>query len=569
MLSAGAILQNRYQVTGLLGQGGFSAVYRAADLRLAGRVVAVKENLVATREAVAAFQNEALLLARLQHDNLPRVTDHFLDPSGAQYLVMDYIEGENLEDAVERGGPLTEPDALDVIRQVNSAVAYLHSQRVVHRDIKPANLIRRAGDQRIMLVDFGIAKLETHGGSTLTGARAATPGYAPPEQYFGHTDARSDVYALGATLYYLLTGRVPPEATARAAGIAAYVAPRQVNPAVAPQVSRAVTQALELDTTKRLQSVERFGAALEAPPVARVSGTPAWLGGRNLVLAAAALLAVLVLAVLIGGLAARAPQAAGQPPTAARATVPPAAYATAARAATIPALAPDTPEPPPIPTLAAVAPTAPSEPPPTDAPLATQAPPPTDAPLPTQAPSPTDAPPPTQAPLPTIAPLPTEALAAAPTIAAPADCDPGETFSAVWLPRRVRLGCPKGSVGLRTFTMQDFIGGRMLWSKATDSIYVLRRSAGWTVGKNAWQSGDPLFGCVEAERAGAPRMGFGKVWCESTEVRATLGAALGLEQADEQAWLQFFDGGTIFEGFGGRVFVLYDDGRWEEAVASG
>lgn len=534
MLSFGAILQNRYQVAALLGQGGFGAVYRANDLRLAGRVVAIKENLAVAHDAVVAFQNEALLLARLQHDNLPRVTDHFIDPSGAQYLVMDYIEGENLEDAVARRGPLPEREALDVIGQVIAAVGYLHSQRVVHRDIKPANLIRRAGDRRVMLVDFGIAKLDTHAGATLTGARAATPGFAPPEQYSGHTDTRSDVYALGATLYYLLTGRVPPEATARAAGLAAFVPLRQLNPAIEPRVSAAVAHALEMDTARRTQSVERFSAELAASP-SRTALPP--VPGKYLVWAGAALLVVAILAVVFAS-ANRPPDIAAKGPGS-RATVP------------APAIATKT-----------LAPTGTSAPAaimlrPTDAPAlvptiaATEAP---ATPTHTAAPSATN----TSYLEPTAAPAPS----ATPTFET---CDPGETFYAAWSPRQDRLGCPQGSVGRRTFTLQDYVGGLMFWSKDTDSIYVLRDRGGWTSSKNLWQSGEPLYSCAEAEQASMPRMGFGKVWCEEGEVRASLGAALGLEQADDYAWLQFFEQGVLIGGFGGRVFVLYDDGGWEEA----
>ncbi|QLQ04705.1 MAG: serine/threonine protein kinase [Anaerolineae bacterium] len=181
MINPGAVLQGRYKVVSFLGAGGFSTVYLAEDLRLAGRLVAVKENQDTSSSAIRAFQQEAVLLARLQHPNLPRVTDHFTEASGYQYLVMDYVAGENLAALVKRQGRLDEPTALAMLREVMDAVAFLHQQQppIIHRDIKPGNLIRRQEDGRIILVDFGIAKQQIAGGGTLTAARAATPGFAP------------------------------------------------------------------------------------------------------------------------------------------------------------------------------------------------------------------------------------------------------------------------------------------------------------------------------------------------------------------------------------------------------
>lgn len=199
-LPPGSIIENRYRITEMIGEGGMSRVYLAEDLRLDTRV-AIKENLQTALESRRQFEQEARILAHLNHPNLPRVIDHCSDPaSGRQYLVMDYVEGEDLEVIVQRSGPLSEQVVLNWIRQVMDALTYLHSQSppVVHRDVKPAN-IKITPQGKAVLVDFGIAKLQ--GSGTLTGARAFTPGYAPPEQYGLRTTARSDVYALGATLY--------------------------------------------------------------------------------------------------------------------------------------------------------------------------------------------------------------------------------------------------------------------------------------------------------------------------------------------------------------------------------
>ncbi len=201
------------------------AVYLADDTRLPGHKVAIKENLNVAPDAQRQFQREAVILARLRHPNLPTVTDYFIEPGGQQYLVMEYIRGENLSERLHNRGRMQENEAIACMAQLLSAIHYMHTWRdpdtgtvraVIHRDIKPAN-VKLTPDGRYVLVDFGIAKLSA-GTETVASARALTPGYAPLEQYHGGTDERSDVYALGATLYSLLTGRMPPSATGMATG---------------------------------------------------------------------------------------------------------------------------------------------------------------------------------------------------------------------------------------------------------------------------------------------------------------------------------------------------------------
>jgi serine/threonine-protein kinase len=226
-LAEGTVLESRYRVDVLLGEGGMGAVYRAWDTRL-DCYVALKENTLSMSPASAEqFIREAKTLARLRHPNLPRVSDYFVLPNGAQYLVMEYVEGEDLAQLVARYGPLDEVRALAWIEQVCDALVYLHSQSppLIHRDVKPAN-IKISPQGKVMLVDFGIVKVGNAQMRTATGAVSVTPGYSPPEQYgAGGTDVPSDIYALGATLYTLVTGETPPESVQRAVGTVQLVIP--------------------------------------------------------------------------------------------------------------------------------------------------------------------------------------------------------------------------------------------------------------------------------------------------------------------------------------------------------
>lgn len=267
-LADGTLLENRYRIRGMLGEGGMSRVYLADDLRLK-LPVAIKENLQTSPESRRQFIREAELLARLSHSNLPQVTDHFDDPkTGQQYLVMTYIAGDDLETLIKRNnGPLPEATALDWTRQILSALDYLHSQTppIIHRDIKPSN-IKITPEGKAVLVDFGIAKVYDPRKGTLTGALAVTSGYASPEQYGQRTDARSDIYSLGATLYTMLTGRVPPDALLRITDTEKLVPPREVNRNLSPNAENAVLRAMEVSTTRRLQNVAQLRAMLEGRP---------------------------------------------------------------------------------------------------------------------------------------------------------------------------------------------------------------------------------------------------------------------------------------------------------------
>ena len=267
-LQAGQVLHERYEVLDRLGGGGFGDVYRVMDRHLE-RVRALKENLETSPEAQRQFKREAQMLAGLSHSNLPHVYDHFFIPDQGQYLVMEYIEGEDLAALLERSGkPLPVTQVLNWIEQVCGALTYLHSQQppLIHRDIKPSN-IRITPDGRAVLVDFGIAKLFDPAKATTVGARAITPGYSPPEQYGqSATDARSDIYALGATLYALLTGRTPPESIDLMTGTQPPPPPvTLLNPQVPEPVSAAIQQAMQPGRTQRPASVEAFRQALRTP----------------------------------------------------------------------------------------------------------------------------------------------------------------------------------------------------------------------------------------------------------------------------------------------------------------
>jgi tRNA A-37 threonylcarbamoyl transferase component Bud32 len=290
MLTTGTILQDRYRIVSLLGQGGMGAVYRAWDMRL-NVAAALKEmtpqpglDPQTLAQLRRQFQQEAMVLARLNHPYLVRVTDFFGEEDNT-YLVMDFVEGESLADRISRQGALPEQDTLVWAGQLLDALSYCHGEGVIHRDIKPQNVIIRPNG-RAVLVDFGLVKLwDPYDPRTKTAMRGmGTPEYAPPEQYetdMGHTDARSDIYSLGATLYHALAGQAPPTATLRMAAPEQFVPVRTLNPHASPAIEVAVLQAMELPRSQRWQSAAEMAAALgvappttTAQPVARVAPQP-------------------------------------------------------------------------------------------------------------------------------------------------------------------------------------------------------------------------------------------------------------------------------------------------------
>ncbi len=265
-LIIGQILRSRYQIQRLLGQGGFGAVYQAMDLNLQ-RVVAVKENLDASVAAQRQFQREAQMLAPIRHQHLPQILDYFIETNGWQYLVMEFVAGSTLRQLVQQNGALAEVQALVWANQILDALNELHSNNppIIHRDIKPDNIIITPRGNA-MLVDFGIAKAAHPGMPTTTGARAVSPSFSPPEQYGNApTDARSDMYAFGATLYYVLTGIEPPESIQRIITNTPLIPPRQYNARISQHVENTIVKAMEINPAQRHQTSSQVSQALTQP----------------------------------------------------------------------------------------------------------------------------------------------------------------------------------------------------------------------------------------------------------------------------------------------------------------
>lgn len=263
-LEKNVLLHNRYRIVEILGQGGMGSVYRAVDENL-GVVIALKENLFTTDEYSRQFRLEAVILANLRHPNLPRVSDHIVLGDQGQYLVMDFIEGEDLRYRMERMGMLSEEDAVHIGASICDALAYLHTRKppILHRDIKPGN-VKITPDGHIFLVDFGLAKVYQNATqATTTGARAMTPGYSPPEQYgTARTDPRTDIYSLGATLYAALSGVIPEDGLARAMDNAQLTPLRKRNSKVSRRLAAAIEKAMAVDPSDRFQDAEEFKKAL-------------------------------------------------------------------------------------------------------------------------------------------------------------------------------------------------------------------------------------------------------------------------------------------------------------------
>ena len=282
-LLAGNMLGGRYRIVELVGRGGFGAVYKATDEHFQSRhTVAVKEMSDASispqqrAQAINDFRNEARLLVDLQHQNLPHVSDFFEEGNKA-YLVMDFVQGKTLETLQdEAGGPLHERQVMGWALQLCIVLNYLHTHQppIIFRDMKPSNVML-ATDGQIKLIDFGIARVFKATGTkdtTLLGSR----GYAPLEQYGrGQSDGRSDIYALGATLYDLLSKEVPADAPARSISPQIFVPPRQINRQLSSAAETIVLKAMMIKPEDRYQSALDMYQAIIASGIAgtTTSGT--------------------------------------------------------------------------------------------------------------------------------------------------------------------------------------------------------------------------------------------------------------------------------------------------------
>ena len=301
MLTPDTVLQSRYRIIRQLGQGGMGAVYEAVDERL-DTTVALKETLFADERLRKQFEREARLLARMHHPALRRVSDHFSEGEG-QFLIMQFIAGDDLSEMIRRTrGPFPTDQVLTWADQLLDALDYLHTQdpQIIHRDIKPQNLKLTARGQ-IILLDFGLAKGQIGEFSRVTTSASIfgyTPNYAPLEQIQGlGTDPRSDIYALGATLYHLMTGVKPPDALTRAAALVNSqedpLAPaNEANPAVSAGLAKVLARAMAqnrdqryptaADMTKALHTIGQASSSFDkseaqtilvAPPT-QVAATP-------------------------------------------------------------------------------------------------------------------------------------------------------------------------------------------------------------------------------------------------------------------------------------------------------
>lgn len=277
LLPVGTLLDRRYEILAHVATGGMGAIYRGQDTRL-NVVVAIKEMLdfFQTHEerkyATQRFREEALILADLRHPCIPRVTDNFIE-NGRYYLTMDFVSGMTAEKLLqERGGGLPQEEVLAWAVQACDVLGYLHSRKppIIYRDVKPSNLMIRE-DGTLMLVDFGIAR---HFWPRKPGTMIGTHGYAPPEQYKGRTEPRSDLYALGATLHHLLTGDDPAQMPFNFKPL------RQARPDCSPGLEKILEKALQNVVEMRFTDAgEMKGAFLALRGGSEAAGSPSRPGG--------------------------------------------------------------------------------------------------------------------------------------------------------------------------------------------------------------------------------------------------------------------------------------------------
>jgi serine/threonine-protein kinase len=268
-LEPGTLLLDRYLIVKRVGGGGMGSVYQARDKRLADRLCAVKEmiELFADQnqraKAVEDFKREAEVLAQLEHPSIPTVFDYFIE-GGRYYLVMRWIGGGDLAEQMRvRGGKVDEMTIVKWAIQICDVLHYIHSQTppIIYRDLKPANLMLDDKSGRVMLVDFGIARIvrPTEKGVTAIG----TMGYAPPELFGGKVEPRSDIYSLGATMFHMMTGSDPQDNPLLIFDFSKNPRPRQINPAITPEMEQILVKAVAHKPEERHASALEFKGALE------------------------------------------------------------------------------------------------------------------------------------------------------------------------------------------------------------------------------------------------------------------------------------------------------------------
>lgn len=255
LLKPNVMLQARYKITKLIGQGGMGAIYLADDTRFSNRVCVIKEMLDHFNDedqrklATSNFLREADMLSSMHHDGIPEVYDRFSE-GNRHYLVMEYIQGIDLEQKLAQDGDyFDEKSVLGWAMQICDILSYLHNQKppVVYRDMKPANLILTK-QGKIYMVDFGIARFFN---PIKKGTMVGTQGYAPPEQYRGLMEPRSDIFALGATMHHLLTGRDPQEEPPFS-----FPRVREVNSKISVSTEKLIDKSLSRDPGDRFHSAD-------------------------------------------------------------------------------------------------------------------------------------------------------------------------------------------------------------------------------------------------------------------------------------------------------------------------
>lgn len=270
-LAGGKILNSRYEIVRRIGGGGMGAVYLAKDRNLGEAPRAVKEMIESHiddsqhEKAIADFKRESLLLTELEHPSIPTVYDYFYDDASERfYLVMKFIPGSDLSSQLRHaaGGRIDEPTVTEWGIQVADVLHYLHTrpQPIIYRDLKPANLMIDSNNNRIMLIDFGIARWvnKKEKGVTAVG----TMGYAPPELFSGQADARVDIYSLGATMFHLLTGSDPQDNPLLIFDFTKNPRPRQINPALSSEMERILIRTVEYKPEHRFQTGAELREAL-------------------------------------------------------------------------------------------------------------------------------------------------------------------------------------------------------------------------------------------------------------------------------------------------------------------
>ncbi len=287
----GELIAGRYELEELVGTGGMSSVYRAHD-RLLERHVAIKvlhDQFTADGDHVERFRREARAVAQLSHPNIVTVIDRG-EQDDRQFIVFEYIDGENLKSLLEREGPLPEREAIGLALQIARALGFAHGQGLVHRDVKPQNvLLNDAGQAKV--TDFGIARsLDVQGGLTQTGTVMGTSDYIAPEQARGsRVDAQSDVYSLGAVLYELLTGEVPFLGDNFVAVAMQHInqpppSVRERRPELSPGVDAVIRRAMAKEPRDRFRSMDELCAGLSAC-LAELDGNGVSAGADTMVVA--------------------------------------------------------------------------------------------------------------------------------------------------------------------------------------------------------------------------------------------------------------------------------------------